>query len=204
MLVDFFLHLKSRQLPVSTKELLALLEALEARLVTGSLDDFYLLARTLLVKDEALYDRFDRAFGEYFKGIEALPGFDAMVPEEWLELAARTPPIGSRPRPPAEAGLREAPGAVEGTAGRAEGAPCRRQQVDRHRRHLALRPWRLQPGGGAHRRRIGRQPHGDQGVGPARIPQSRRLARPRRRATSRSPSAACAASPARVRRPNSI
>src|SRR5574343_427416 len=88
MLVDFFLHLKSRQLPVSTKELLALLEALEARLVTGSLDDFYLLSRTLLVKDEALYDRFDRAFGEYFKGIEALPGFDAMVPEEWLELAA--------------------------------------------------------------------------------------------------------------------
>ena len=89
MLVDFFLHLKSRQLPVSTKELLALLEALEARLVSGSLEDFYLLARTLLVKDEALYDRFDRAFGEYFKGIEALPGFDAMVPEEWLELAAR-------------------------------------------------------------------------------------------------------------------
>ncbi|MDE2441231.1 MAG: VWA domain-containing protein [Betaproteobacteria bacterium] len=89
MLVDFFLHLKSRQLPVSTKELLALLEALEARLVTGSLDDFYLLSRTLLIKDEALYDRFDRAFGEYFKGIEALPGFDAMVPEEWLELAAR-------------------------------------------------------------------------------------------------------------------
>ncbi|MCH2222083.1 MAG: VWA domain-containing protein, partial [Dechloromonas sp.] len=89
MLVDFFLHLKSRQLPVSTKELLALLEALEARLVSGSLDDFYLLSRTLLVKDEALYDRFDRAFGEYFKGIEALPGFDAMVPEEWLELAAR-------------------------------------------------------------------------------------------------------------------
>ncbi|MFN4324982.1 MAG: vWA domain-containing protein [Azonexus sp.] len=89
MLVDFFLHLKSRQLPVSTKELLTLLEALEARLVSGSLDDFYLLARTVLVKDEALYDRFDRAFGEYFKGIEALPGFDAWVPEEWLELAAR-------------------------------------------------------------------------------------------------------------------
>ena len=89
MLVDFFLHLKARQLPVSTNELLALLEALQARLVSASLDDFYLLARALLVKDEALYDRFDRAFGEYFKGIEALPGFDALVPEEWLELAAR-------------------------------------------------------------------------------------------------------------------
>lgn len=89
MLVDFFLHLKAQQLPVSTKELLALLEALEARLVSGSLDDFYLLSRALLVKDEAHYDRFDRAFGEYFKGVEALPGFEAMVPEEWLKLAAR-------------------------------------------------------------------------------------------------------------------
>ena len=89
MLVDFFLHLKSRQLPVSTKELLALLEALEARLVSGSLDDFYLLARALLVKDEALYDRFDRAFGEYFKGVESLPGLDVMVPEDWLRLAAK-------------------------------------------------------------------------------------------------------------------
>jgi uncharacterized protein len=89
MLVDFFLHLKARQLPVSTNELLALLEALEARLVSGSLDDFYLLSRTILVKDEALYDRFDRAFGEYFRGIEALPGFEPLVPEEWLELAAR-------------------------------------------------------------------------------------------------------------------
>ena len=89
MLVDFFLHLKARQLPVSTKELLVLLEALEARLVSGSLDDFYLLSRAILVKDEALYDRFDRAFGEYFNGVEAQPGMAAMIPEEWLELAAR-------------------------------------------------------------------------------------------------------------------
>ena len=74
MLVDFFLHLKARELPVSTQELLALLEALKARLVGPSLDDFYLLARTVLVKDEAHYDRFDRAFAEYFKGLEAMPG----------------------------------------------------------------------------------------------------------------------------------
>ena len=89
MLVDFFLHLKARQLPVSTQELLALLEALKARLVGPSLDDFYLLARTVLVKDEAHYDRFDRAFAEYFKGLETLPGFDVDIPEEWLKLAAR-------------------------------------------------------------------------------------------------------------------
>ena len=84
-----YYDLKSRQLPVSTKELLALLEALEARLVSANLDDFYLLSRTLLVKDEALYDRFDRAFGEYFKGIDALPGMEALVPEDWLRLAAK-------------------------------------------------------------------------------------------------------------------
>ncbi len=89
MLVDFLLHLRTRQLPVSTKELLALLEALEARLVSASLDDFYLLARAVLVKDEAHYDRFDLAFGEFFRGIEALPGLDVLVPEEWLRLAAR-------------------------------------------------------------------------------------------------------------------
>jgi uncharacterized protein with von Willebrand factor type A (vWA) domain len=89
VLIDFLLHLRARQLPVSTKELLALLEALEARLVSGSLDDFYLIARALLIKDEALYDRFDRAFGEYFQGIEALPGMDVLVPEEWLRLAAK-------------------------------------------------------------------------------------------------------------------
>ncbi len=89
MLVDFFLHLKARQLPVSTKELLALLEALQARLAGTSLDDFYLLSRTILVKDETLYDRYDQAFGEYFRGIEALHGLDAMIPEEWLRLAAK-------------------------------------------------------------------------------------------------------------------
>ena len=89
MLIDFFLHLKASRLPVSIKEFLALLEALQARLVGASLDDFYLLARAILIKDEALYDRFDRAFGEYFKGVEALPGLEAMIPEDWLELAAK-------------------------------------------------------------------------------------------------------------------
>ena len=79
VLVDFFLHLKARELPVSTKELLALLEALEARLVSGSLDDFYLISRAILIKNEALYDRFDLAFGEFFKGIEALPSITGAV-----------------------------------------------------------------------------------------------------------------------------
>jgi uncharacterized protein with von Willebrand factor type A (vWA) domain len=83
MLIDFFLHLKSFKLPVSTREFLTLLEALEARVVSLSLDDFYLLARATLVKNEEHYDRYDVAFGTYFKGVEGI--FDIkQIPEEWL------------------------------------------------------------------------------------------------------------------------
>ena len=67
MLIGFFLHLKAARLPVSTREFLTLLEALEARVVSLSLDDFYHLARAALVKDEAQYDRYDLAFATYFQ-----------------------------------------------------------------------------------------------------------------------------------------
>ena len=84
MLVDFFLHLKAFKLPVSTREFLTLLEALEARVVSGSIDDFYVLARACLVKDETLYDRYDQAFGSYFHGAAALFDVKAGIPEDWL------------------------------------------------------------------------------------------------------------------------
>ena len=89
MLIDFLDHLRRHRLPVSTKELLALLEALEAGIIEPQIDDFYYLARTVLIKDERYFDRFDQAFGEYFKGIEALPGLTATIPEEWLRKAAQ-------------------------------------------------------------------------------------------------------------------
>ena len=85
MLIDFFLHLKGRKLPVSTKEFLTLLEAMQANLANHSIDDFYYLSRACLIKDETNYDKFDQAFGEYFKGIEAIPGLDKEIPEEWLK-----------------------------------------------------------------------------------------------------------------------
>jgi uncharacterized protein with von Willebrand factor type A (vWA) domain len=85
MLIDFFLHLKARKLPVSTKEFLTLLEALQSGLAGHSMEDFYFLARASLVKDESQFDRFDQAFGEYFKGIEAIPGLEVDLPEEWLK-----------------------------------------------------------------------------------------------------------------------
>ncbi|MBI3523051.1 MAG: VWA domain-containing protein [Betaproteobacteria bacterium] len=84
MLIDFFLHLKAAKLPVSTKEFLTLLETLQAGLAGHSIDDFYVLARACLVKDESNYDKFDRAFGAYFQGVTALPGLEAEIPEDWL------------------------------------------------------------------------------------------------------------------------
>ncbi|HEX6828072.1 MAG TPA: VWA domain-containing protein [Burkholderiales bacterium] len=84
MLTGFFFKLREHRVPVSIKEFLALLEGLEKHVCGHSIDDFYYLSRSCLVKDEANYDRFDRAFGEHFKGIEALPGLEALIPEEWL------------------------------------------------------------------------------------------------------------------------
>ena len=78
MLIDFFYTLRAAKLPVSVKEFLALLEALDAGIIgpksedRWSLDDFYHLGRTILVKDEKHYDKYDRAFSAYFKGVEML------------------------------------------------------------------------------------------------------------------------------------
>src|SRR6266704_555191 len=84
MLIDFFLHLKAAKLPVSTREFLSLLDALKHDVIASSMEDFYFLARTCLVKDEALYDRFNLAFGTYFKGIDSVFDIRAEIPEEWI------------------------------------------------------------------------------------------------------------------------
>ncbi|MDQ3059507.1 MAG: VWA domain-containing protein [Pseudomonadota bacterium] len=100
MLIDFFYTLRAAKLPVSVKEYLMLLEALQAGVVgpnsgqpgpdgeetdaAYSIDDFYYLSRTILVKDEKHYDKFDRAFAAYFKGVEMLADFTKEIPLEWL------------------------------------------------------------------------------------------------------------------------
>jgi hypothetical protein len=96
MLIDFFYTLRSAKLPVSVHELLSLLEALKAGVVgpngdpamTGEgawkIDDFYFLSRAVMVKDEKHYDKFDRAFGAYFKGVEMVADFTKDIPLEWL------------------------------------------------------------------------------------------------------------------------
>ena len=85
MLINFFLTLRKYKLPVTIRELMDLISALQHRLVYANVDDFYLLSRTALVKDEKNYDKFDRAFSAYFKGLEDLHGLlESLIPDEWL------------------------------------------------------------------------------------------------------------------------
>src|ERR1700716_107926 len=84
MLSGFFVKLKDHKIPVSIKEWLTLLEAMQKDVISPSIDEFYYLSRTTLVKDEKNFDKFDRAFGEYFKGIESVAGVEFDVPLEWL------------------------------------------------------------------------------------------------------------------------
>jgi len=84
MLSTFFVKLKDHKIPVSIKEWLTLLEAMQKNVISPSIDEFYYLSRMTLVKDEQNFDKFDRAFGEYFKGIESIAGVEFDVPLEWL------------------------------------------------------------------------------------------------------------------------
>jgi len=85
MLVSFFFLLREAGLKVSITEFLTLLELLEKRVISFDVEQFYYLSRACLVKDESLYDRFDRAFSAHFKGIENIFGPEsADIPEEWL------------------------------------------------------------------------------------------------------------------------
>ena len=89
MLTEFFFKLKEGGVPVSIKEFLTLIEALRRHVISGSLDEFYYLARVCLVKDEAHFDRYDRVFAAYFRGVtELAPDLLAQIPEEWLRRQA--------------------------------------------------------------------------------------------------------------------
>ncbi len=88
MFIKFFHELKSAGLPVSLREYLTLMEAMDADLASRKVEDFYYLARASLVKDERHLDKFDQVFGHIFKGLENLADGvkEAEIPEEWLRL----------------------------------------------------------------------------------------------------------------------
>src|SRR5690625_3236094 len=84
MFIDFFYHLRAHQIPVSIQEFLTLLEMLRSQATPLSVNDFYHSARMCLVKDESLYDRYDRAFGSYYEELEATLPDAEEIPLEWL------------------------------------------------------------------------------------------------------------------------
>ncbi|MEM7429361.1 MAG: VWA domain-containing protein, partial [Pseudomonadota bacterium] len=85
MFVNFFHDLKAAGVPVTLKEYLTLMEALEAPVVHGSVEDFYYLSRAALVKDERNLDRFDQVFGHTFKGLDLMSEEEVHeIPHEWL------------------------------------------------------------------------------------------------------------------------
>ncbi|MFZ5521239.1 MAG: vWA domain-containing protein [Pseudomonadota bacterium] len=85
MLIDFFFTLRAAGLPVTIPEYLGLLEALKRGLIEPSVDEFYHLARLSLVKSETHFDKFDRAFSAYFRGVESIADFTKDIPLEWLK-----------------------------------------------------------------------------------------------------------------------
>lgn len=86
MFQRFFTELRAARVPVSLKEYLVLIEALDSDVIAHDVEEFYFLARAALVKDERHLDRFDQVFGHVFKGLEGQAGeaLAGQIPEEWL------------------------------------------------------------------------------------------------------------------------
>jgi uncharacterized protein with von Willebrand factor type A (vWA) domain len=85
VLINFFQGLRDAGVPVTTKELLDLLEGLKQRVAFADIDDFYYFSRACMVKDEKYFDRFDRAFGLHFQDLQELGDIvEALIPDDWL------------------------------------------------------------------------------------------------------------------------
>ncbi|GGF56774.1 VWA domain-containing protein [Terasakiella brassicae] len=88
MFLNLFFELKQAKVPVSLKEYLLLMEAMDKGVAQYSIEDFYYLSRAALIKDERHLDKFDRVFGHVFKGLEPVEGETHDIPEEWLRKLA--------------------------------------------------------------------------------------------------------------------
>ena len=84
MLIDFFFKLREYKLKTSITEWLDLIACLDRDIVFADAEEFYYLSRAVMVKDENQYDKFDRAFADYFKGVQSIDLFDKEIPEDWL------------------------------------------------------------------------------------------------------------------------
>ncbi|HQT54290.1 MAG: VWA domain-containing protein [Phenylobacterium sp.] len=86
MFMRFFTELREAKVPVTLKEYLMLMEALDKVVIERTVDEFYYLSRSALVKDEKNLDRFDQVFSHVFKGLEKVDGIGVSdIPAEWLK-----------------------------------------------------------------------------------------------------------------------
>ncbi len=86
MFMRFFTELREAKVPVTLKEYLMLMEALDKVVIDRSVEDFYYLSRSALVKDEKNLDKFDQVFSHVFKGLDKVEGLgSADIPAEWLK-----------------------------------------------------------------------------------------------------------------------
>ncbi|MBL8554916.1 MAG: VWA domain-containing protein [Phenylobacterium sp.] len=88
MFMRFFTELREAKVPVTLKEYLVLMEAMDKQVIDRTVDDFYYLSRSALVKDEKNLDKFDKVFGHVFKGLEKVDGEAIDIPAEWLKKLA--------------------------------------------------------------------------------------------------------------------
>jgi len=86
MFIDFLAALRAAKVPVTLREYLTLMAAMDRDLAMKSVEDFYVLSRTILVKDERNFDRFDRVFATVFRGLSAAAdqAEPVDVPADWL------------------------------------------------------------------------------------------------------------------------
>src|SRR5580692_2477588 len=173
MFATFFHELKAAGLPVTLREYLTLIEAMEKDLADRRVESFYYLSRAALVKDERNLDKFDRVFGHVFKGLDLVEdALTAEIPIEWLKkLTEKYLTEEEKKQIEAMGGLEKLLETLPAPR-RAEGAPPGRQEMDWHGRHVTVRRLRLQSGRRAHR--PGHQPQFPrrEGVGQARVPRS--------------------------------
>ena len=205
MFINFFLELKQAGVPVSIKEYLTLMGAMEKGCADYDVDHFYYLSRSALVKDERNLDKFDRVFGHVFNGLEKPEGeMQVELPEEWLRKLAELHLTDE------EKAQIEAMGGWEKLM-----ETLRQRLAEQKGRHqggnkwvgtggaVALRRLWLQPRGRAHRSaRVPPSPR-RQGVGQAASSRISMTASSSVPAISRSRCGACASSPARGCRPSS-
>src|SRR4029077_18736453 len=190
MFVQFFTDLKAAGVPVTLREYLTLMEAMEADLAGRRVEDFYYLSRATLVKDERNLDKFDRVFGHVFKGLDLIEqALSAEIPEEWLRK------ISEKYLTEKEKRMIEAMGGLDKLL-----ETLRKRLEEQKGRHQGGSEWigtartkpfralgykpgsgrlRLQPGRRAHRPGQESQFPGGKSLGPARVQGPRRRGRAR-------------------------